>query len=370
MPENSRELCGLKAANLSQHLRGRVQVGAVARRRLATFVAVTLATALGANRTLGLAGQPTSVRQPALTEDQVQQALNVLSPRRVSELIQARGTTFILGPDGERRLREIAAAQQIDRSLLDEIINFLAPPKNASPGQEWSAPTDRRSVIWVPAGRFQMGSPEGESGRDADEALHAVPMANGFWMDASEVTYAAYQRFVLVNPAWQKDRIDPKVHDGTYLADWTGNNFPAAKADDPVVNVSWYAAQAYARWAGKRLPTEAEWEYACRAGTATIYWWGAEFDAGASALTRPPSAARRNPWGLIHSLGGVWEWTSSLYRDYPYRSDDGRDDPAAQGPRVMRGGSAANDRRMLRSANRNRDAPERCSDLLGFRCVL
>jgi formylglycine-generating enzyme required for sulfatase activity len=305
-----------------------------------------------------------------LTQPQIEAALKVLTPRRVAGLIQKFGSTFILDVEGERRFRTaVTAAGKIDPALLEDIVRLLAPPRTQSPGMEWIAPTDRRRMVWIPAGAFQMGSAERESGRDADETRHATAIANGFWMESAEVTNLAFQKFVLANPEWQKERIDRSLHDGNYLIDWKGNQFPIGKEDAPVVNVSWYAARAYAAWAGKRLATEAEWEYACRAGSQSAYWWGESFAAAPAGATSMLSPVR-NPWGLSAMLGGVWEWTASLYRRYPFVPDDGRNDPRAQGDRVSRGASGSSGPGMLRSANRNAVAPTTCSDLLGFRCVL
>jgi formylglycine-generating enzyme required for sulfatase activity len=324
------------------------------------IVAVVGALAAGSVQSGDVEGQ--------LSDQQIEAGLKVLSPRRLAALIRERGTTFILDSEGERTLRAAASAQKLDPALFEEVIRLLAPPANAAAGTPWTSPTDMRPMVWVAPGSFQMGSPDNESGRDPDEALNTVSIANGFWMDAAEVTYRAFQRFVLANPAWQKGRIDRRLHDGNYLADWKGNEIPAGSDDLAVVNVSWHAARAYAAWARKRLPNEAEWEYACRAGRRSAYWWGDGFDAS-SARGNTRAGAAKNPFGLSALLGGVWEWTSSLYRNYPF-ADDGRNNPSSEGPRAIRGGSGTNDPRMLRSANRNRDAPERCSDLLGFRCAL
>ena len=329
-------------------------------RQLSAVLIVGALIAGGATAASG----PQSVATGPLTYDEVESALKVLSPRRIATLIRERGTTFILSADGHRRLRAVTVTEGLDSALVDEIVRLLAPPRNATAGMDWPAPTDGRTMVWIPAGVFQMGSPNSESGHEADETLHAVTMASGFWLDSGEVTYRAFQTFVLANPDWQKSRIDARWHDGNYLADWNGNTFPQGKAEAPVVNVSWYAARAYAGWAGKRLPTEAEWEYAGRGGTRSAYWWGDAFEQGSLA------GAAKHPWGLVGMLGGVWEWTSSLYRTYPFVNSDGRNDASAEGPRVIRGGASTSGPAILRSANRNNGVADGSSDLLGFRCAL
>jgi formylglycine-generating enzyme required for sulfatase activity len=325
--------------------------------------ALIVAAALLGERTPAAVNLQSAGSSP-LTYEEVESALKVLSPRRIAMLIRERGTTFILSAEGDRRLRMAAGAEGVDAGLLDEIVRLLAPPRQATVGMDWTAPTDGRTMVWIPPGAFQMGSPQGESGREPDEAPHAAAITTGFWLDAHEVTYRAFQKFVLANPEWQKTQIDDRWHDGNYLADWKGNTFPPGRADAPVVNVSWHAARAYAAWAGKRLPAEAEWEYAGRGGTRSAYWWGDAFESG------PFSGTTKHPWGLTAMLGGVWEWTSSLYRTYPYVSNDGRNDASATGARVIRGGAGTSGPAILRSANRNSGDAERSSDILGFRCAL
>ena len=118
------------------------------------------------------------------------------------------------------------------------------------------------NMVLIPAGEFQMGS---DDGQEDEKPVHTV-YVDAFYMDKYEVTNLEYQRFLFENPRWQKDQIAKKFHKGGYLSDWNGNNYPEGKANYPVTYVSWYAAMAYAQWAGKRLPTEAEWEKCCARG--------------------------------------------------------------------------------------------------------
>jgi formylglycine-generating enzyme required for sulfatase activity len=285
-------------------------------------------------------------------------------PVRVRARIQECGVTFVLDAAGEARFRRAGANE--------EIIALLAPPRNPSPNAPWIPPVDKQPMMWVPGGQFQLGSRDQESDRDADEAAHLVKVS-GFWMDETEVTKEAYRNFVIANPQWQKGRIDPALHDGAYLRDWNGNEFPQGQGDRPVVYISWYAANAYAAWAAKRLPSEAEWEYAARASTSSRYWWGDEFgekeqraNAGmAAAIAR--NVATRNPLGLHHMLGNVWEWTSSAYAPYPYNDAREKGDTAAS--RTVRGGSWGQHGKFLRSANRQSLAPTSSVEQVGFRCA-
>ena len=158
---------------------------------------------------------------------------------------------------------------------------------------------------------------------------------------------------------------------------------PASPADDdPAVGVSYTDALEYCRWYADvsrkaiRLPTEVEWEYACRGGTATRYFCGDDpvlgegyvWDAGNSG-GRVPSLrlASTNPFGLHALIGGVWEWTGSLHLPYPATDGDGRDDPDAPGPRVLRGGSFRTPREHLGCALRRAADPETRMDDVGFR---
>ena len=234
-------------------------------------------------------------------------------------------------------------------------------------------------------GKFWMGSEDVNS--DSDERpVHRVRY-RWFFMDAYAVTNAQYRAFVDANPQWQKDNISDIYHDGNYLKHWNGNDYPSLKGQHPVVYISWHAAMAYALWADKRLPTEAEWEVAARGRLKQKrYPWGDQIASTQAnygknvGTTRPVISYRPNRYGLYNMCGNVWEWTFDVY-DADFYERSPRKNPIAGGttpgdvirefhsPRVCRGGSWASDSREVRVAYRNRAKPTLTRSDYGFRCV-
>ena len=128
---------------------------------------------------------------------------------------------------------------------------------NTSPTSPIAPPPE--GMVFIPAGEFQIGS--------NDEQPVRQVYVDAFYMDEREVTNAQYKAFLMENPFWEKESVDPFfTYKAYYLSDWKGNDYPIGKGNHPVRYVSWYAAMAYAKWTDKRLPTEAEWEYAARGG--------------------------------------------------------------------------------------------------------
>jgi formylglycine-generating enzyme required for sulfatase activity len=228
-------------------------------------------------------------------------------------------------------------------------------------------------MVRIPAGCFQMGSPAGETNRDSDERLHRV-CVEAFEMGKTEVTFAQW---------------DACVADGG-CGGYRPPDNGWGRGRRPVINVSWHDARAYAVWLSRktgqswRLPTEAEWEYAARAGTTgpfsfqgPITWEKVNYDARYQyegspkgeyrAKTVPVGSLPANAWGLHEVHGNVWEWTCSG-NDKDYGGGETRCAEVGEaGNRVLRGGSWINDPWYVRSANRNGNTPDYRNYDYGFR---
>jgi formylglycine-generating enzyme required for sulfatase activity len=209
--------------------------------------------------------------------------------------------------------------------------------------------TDTLTMVFIKGGTFMMGSSAG----DPDEQpVHEVTVS-GFYMDKTEVTQAEYKRVTGHNPSHF-------------------NKCPTC----PVEQVSWNDAKAYCEKIEKRLPTEAEWEYAARAGTATKYYWGNSMDRSyawnidnSRSKTHPVGQKKPNAWGLYDMSGNVWEWCSDWYGQY---SSDSQTDPAGASSgtsRTLRGGSWVDVDALLGSVYRNRLEPDVRVEFCGLRCV-
>ncbi|MDE0014897.1 MAG: formylglycine-generating enzyme family protein [Candidatus Poribacteria bacterium] len=173
-------------------------------------------------------------------------------------------------------------------------------------------------MVLIPAGEFDMGSNDAEA-RNDEQPVRRVYI-DAFYMDETEVTNLQFKEFLLENPRWQKGRVDAQFAPGNYLHLWNGNNYPQGKANHPVTYVSWYAAMAYSEWAGKRLPTEAEREYAARGGLKgkkypngnTLTARDANFGNNVDDTT-PVGRYPANGYGLYDMAGNVWEWCLDEY---------------------------------------------------------
>jgi formylglycine-generating enzyme required for sulfatase activity len=228
-----------------------------------------------------------------------------------------------------------------------------------SEGQQFTATaklekrgSSKDGMVWVDGGSFMMGSSDGFSDQ---KPLHQVTVS-GFYMDKTQVTRAEYERVMGTNPSSLE-----------------------GCPDCPVDNVSWHDAKTYCEKVGKRLPTEAEWEYAARAGTTTSYYWGNgspdayAWHLGNSGFTTHSVGQKQpNAWGLYDMIGNVWEWCSDWYDENYYTNSPSQNPQgAASGTdRVLRGASCYFRSSALRPATRAKSDPDdHHNSLIGFRCV-
>jgi formylglycine-generating enzyme required for sulfatase activity len=260
----------------------------------------------------------------------------------------------------------------------------------------------REGMTLIAAGEFKMGSSPADNWAESDEQPQRVVNLPAFYIDELEVTQLQYKQFVDAS-GWPPPR------------DWKEGTFPEDTEFLPVTGVTWWDANAYARWAGKRLPTEAEWEKAARGSDGRRFPWGDAFEpdhANNSENLLPvgskPTGA--SPYGVQDMAGNVSEWTSSIYAPYPKieailpgefggtqasasapattetsapQPGHGRriesDDPRLQvftveelqddRQRVYRGGSYNNYARFLRCASRQGESPDARWEYVGFRCA-
>ena len=223
------------------------------------------------------------------------------------------------------------------------------------------------SMVSIPAGEFTMGSQDG----DPDERPAHKVHVDAFSMDVYEVTVGQYAEFLQATGIRSP-------------SDWQMMNQPAYQKR-PVANVDWEDAAAYCKWAGKRLPTEAEWEKAARGTDGRLYPWGndpptplhANFgktDWNNHGVLAPIGTfeAGKSPYGIYDMAGNVWEWVSDWYDYYYYKNSPSQNPtgPPKGGFKVIRGGSWNSNQRNLRSSDRYWDPPSfRSLYFPGFRCA-
>ena len=269
----------------------------------------------------------------------------------------------------------VIALPVVERSII-HADRVVPSDRGKSDGMTVAVPQEIPSkdggpMVLVPAGTFMMGSPEG-TGEPDERPQHKVYL-NEYYIDQYEVTVERYHHFLKV-----KNRGAPKYWDQVELS---------RDGQKPVVRITWYDARAYCQWAGKRLPTEAEWEKAARGPDNRTYPWGetkpnfstANFGkayeprkAYAEKLRAVGSYERgKSPYEAYDMAGNVWEWVADWYEQYYYQTSPKTNPqgPSSDNFKVRRGGSWGNDPTDLRSALRGRLLPLRRSAAVGVRCA-
>lgn len=247
-------------------------------------------------------------------------------------------------------------------------------PEACSLGETQVRPADGMAMVCVPSGEFPMG----RTIRPGREHAHTVSL-DTFWIDQTEVTNGQYAQCVAAGAC------DPPRASDSYTRDSYYGNITCD--DYPVIYVTWYSATTYCEWAGGRLPTEAEWEYAARGPEGYEYPWGNVLDGtrlnycntdcdldwreAAHADTAPVGSYTTGAsWvGALDMSGNVREWVADWYGDYPYRRQENPTGPTSGDFRVVRGGSWRLSDWEARCGSRYWWLPSRSHLDLGFRCV-
>jgi len=249
-----------------------------------------------------------------------------------------------------------------------------------SPRPVTAQPVDMQ-MIDIPQGPFIMGRNDGP----ADESPAHTLTLGKFSIDRLPVTNAQYAAFLessgIIGRGGVRlfDHDDPDARIHRINNRWTAD---AGSEQHPVVEATWAGARAYCAWRNARLPTEAEWEKAARGTDERRYPWGnqapdarrARFAAGwhdTAPVDAHPAGA--SPYGVLDMAGNAWEWVSSAYRPYPYRNDDGREDPAPGAVRATRGGGQDSPAAEITTTQRGRNLsrnPAAGHHNIGFRCAL
>lgn len=319
--------------------------------------------------------QPAFAKFPELVEACLDDAAET-SPKPFMELLESPP-----GKDKELWERQLVALRILERLDPDTIHHLKEQlKKHPSPSiRTWMKERAKQAgqdviiskpsgyeLVKIPGGVFLMGSPEQEAGRyDSEGPLHEVQVTD-FYMGRYPVTNEEYGRFLKDNP---------EVKEPVY---WADRRFNQSK--QPVVGVSWKEAALYAKLAGLRLPSEAEWEYACRAGSKTRYYSGDKdedldrvgwYFRNSEGLPHTVGEKESNAFGLYDMHGNVWEWVEDNWHDdYKGAPKDGRawvDKRMGYYRRVMRGGCCRSVAQYCRSVLRHSDTPYFRISFVGFR---
>ena len=254
------------------------------------------------------------------------------------------------------RLERLHMAER--RATIERSLAALAAAK--------LSPKDGLKYVWIPPGTFMMGCSQGDVCGDDEKPSHQVTITKGFWLGQTEVTAGAYKRFT--GSSGRQMPVGPNFGNGWSNYRWTDEN-------QPIMNVTWDEAQSYCVWAGGRLPTEAEWEYAARGGSTEadygplneVAWYG----DNCGGQTHDVAQKRPNGFGLYDALGNVWEWVNDRYDEHYYQNSPSQD---PEGPEtgqlhVLRGGGWGASSRFIRVSCRLRFNPaDRVTVYGGFRC--
>jgi formylglycine-generating enzyme required for sulfatase activity len=309
------------------------------------------------------------------------QAMNVAGAKLSGVFSQAAEAVFRDSNNQQLPANQAAVPEEfhfVEPKEPDKVVEYKEKP--LQPGEvRPNQRGDQLNYTWIPDGEFQMGCVPGDSKCGKDESPHKVTISKGFWMSTTEVTVTAYRRFVKAVPGHPLPKLSKTTHGGV-------------ASETPINNIKWRDAQDYCRWAGGGLPTEAQWEYAARAGQPDrLYPFGNEINYELANYhlsikpknvpdikknfpeTTPVGQYPKNAWNLSDMAGNVSEWVADIYDPAAYSGPGPFQDPEVKSGskyRVIRGGSFNDAPESLRISARDHREPDKPENTIGFRCVM
>jgi formylglycine-generating enzyme required for sulfatase activity len=319
------------------------------------FAALAFALVAAAQAPLNCSGK--------LSEEQLTKLVAGKVPElRLLQYVNQCGIGFAWSASVRTRLSRAGATPAVLSAVQSNAEKPVRPP--AIPAAKPVVPTpekpavgarkvnsrDGLTYVWIPPGTFRMGcSPVDSECYDDEKPAHQVTITKGFWLGQTEVTQEAYQRVMGANPS----------------------NLQGPKR--PVETVNWNEAEAFCRAAGMRLPTEAEWEYAARAGSTGSRYGDLDhvawYSGNSGSQTHDVGQKQPNAWGLCDMLGNVWEWTADRYAGYTAGGQNDPRGPDSGTARTLRGGSWDGNPWVARVSDRGRNEPASRNFVIGLRCA-
>ena len=245
----------------------------------------------------------------------------------------------------------------------------MANPTSPSLGDTRARPTDGMVMVYVPGGTFPMGSTEDDPEANLDELPQHMVTLDGFWIDQTEVSNAQFVQFLNEHGNSGLQQVKMIVIDQGYTQiSQDGNQFVTTEAalDLPVLMATWHGAATYCQWAGGRLPTEAEWEYAARGPEGNAYPWGndpptcdlANYGDCSRVAVRVGSRPAGASWcGALDMAGNVWEWVTDRFGPYSGLPQENPTGPVSGDVPVLRGGGWHSPHSELRATYRQHEIP-------------
>ena len=324
------------------------------------------------------------IRPDGKTEDQWRMLLNQAHDTLIDTIKRAEHIAMLRKEKQnlEADTLSISDLTDVDITTHQGLSQYLIPDNVEVPD----------SMVYIPAGEFQMGSID-EEANDDEQPVHTV-FLDAFLMDKYPVTNAQFKIFVDENPHWRNlgwvsVSYVRKYRDSDYLKNWYKGNYPKGTGNHPVNWVSWYASMAYSQWIGKRLPTEAEWEKAARGGLVSKkYPWGDLIDSTMANFgnyigsTTDVGKYPPNGYGIYDIIGNVNEWCLDEWDGEFYKPSENhnpvsggsienisKDFKKSKTSRVIRGGSWYSAEHNARVSNRDGLPPWKTYSIVGFRCA-